>query len=301
MSKVVLVGTISNAEKKLEQDFYNVFRSLHFFDQIDVFLVESDSSDSTISVIEKIRKKNPNFNYVSLGNLKVTLPDRIERIRKCRNVYVEYIRNNIDDKKWDYVVVADLDGMNSALKNDSILKLFSAQESWDACFPNQKFGYYDLYALREPSWMPRDCFEDLKFLKSQIPKREYNCFKFFNIIRNILDYDRARKSVIYNKMRILSKNSDWIRVDSAFGGLAIYRIRWFLDFDYSKSSESNILVSEHVDFNLKCINIDAKFYIVPKFINSNWNEYNINKIFIVRQLRSMRYNLLRKQKIKLKF
>lgn len=296
MSKVLLVGTISNAEKKLEQDFYKVFKSLHFFDEIDVFLVESDSSDSTIAVIEKIRNKNLNFNYVSLGNLKVALPNRIERIRKCRNFYVEYIRNNIDVKKWDYVVVADLDGMNSALKNNSILKLFSSQESWDACFPNQKFGYYDLYALREPSWMPRDCFEDLKFLKSKIPKREFKRFQFFDKLRNIIDHDRARKIAIYSKMRILSKNSNWIRVDSAFGGLAIYRIGWFLDFDYSKSSESNILVSEHVDFHLKCINMKARFYIVPKFINSNWNEYNLNRIFLLRQLRFMRYKYFKNSK-----
>ena len=84
MSKVILVGTISNAEKKLEKDLYKVLNSLYLFDEIDVFLVESDSSDSTIAVIDRISKKNPKFHYVSLGNLKITIPNRIERIRKCQ-------------------------------------------------------------------------------------------------------------------------------------------------------------------------------------------------------------------------
>lgn len=116
MNKVILVGTISNAEKQFERDFERVYASLHFFEKIDVFIVESDSSDSTIGVLNRISKKTPNFNYVSLGNLKVAIPNRIERIRKCRNVYVEYVRNNIIFRQWDYVIVADLDGMNSALK-----------------------------------------------------------------------------------------------------------------------------------------------------------------------------------------
>ena len=296
VSKVILVGTISNADKQLEQDFARVYKSLHFFEEVDVFLVESDSSDATIDVLNRIGKKIPNFNYVSLGNLKSVIPNRIERIRKCRNMYVEYIRNRIDLKKWDYVVVADLDGMNSALKSDSILRVFSSQTSWDACFPNQKFGYYDLYALREESWMPRDCFQELNSRKSEIPKRELGHFHLLNKLRNILDYDRARKLVLYNKMHVISKRAKWIEVNSAFGGLAIYKSKWFIDFDYSKFSESNVLVSEHVDFNLKCTNAKAKFYIVPKFIISNWNEYNINKIFMVRQLRSMRYYFLGKQK-----
>ena len=301
MSKVILVGTISNVEKQLEHDFSKVYNSLHFFEEVDVFLVESDSSDATIDVLNKIAKKIPNFNYESLGNLKSVIPNRIERIRKCRNMYVEYIRNHFDVKKWDYVVVADLDGMNSALKSDSILRLFSSQTSWDACFPNQKFGYYDLYALREKSWMPRDCFEDLKVLRTLIPVKDLNTFQILRKFKRLLAFDRARKLSIYDKMRKISKNDPWISVDSAFGGLAIYRTNLFLNNNYNSNNLKDLVVSEHIDFNLKCTSSGAKFFIVPCFINSNWNEYNINKIFMIRQLRLVRHNFLKKQKIKSKF
>ena len=269
VSKVILVGTISNAEKQFERDFEKVYASLHFFEEIDVFIVESDSSDSTVGVLNRISKKTPNFNFVSLGDLKVAIPNRIERIRKCRNVYVEHVRNNIDFEEWDYVVVADLDGMNSALKDNSILKIFSSLTSWDACFPNQRYGYYDLYALREKSWMPRDVFEDLKVLRNLIPVTELNNFQILQKFKRLLAFDKARKLSIYDKMRNISKNDPWIIVDSAFGGLAIYKTNLFLDNNYDSNNLQGPIVSEHVDFNLKCTSFGAKFFIVPFFINSN--------------------------------
>ncbi|CAB4599659.1 MAG: hypothetical protein F2657_05475 [Actinobacteria bacterium] len=285
MSKVILVGTISNAEKKLEKDLYKVLNSLYLFEEIDVFLVESDSSDSTIAVIDRISEKNPKFHYVSLGNLKITIPNRIERIRKCRNEYIKYIRLNFPTKKWDYVVVADLDGMNSALKSSSISKLFASQLSWDACFPNQKHGYYDLYALREETWMPRNCFTDLDLIKSQIAKNTLKRYNFIKRIERLIAFDQARKISLYDKMRVISKKTHWIKVDSAFGGLGIYKSKWFLTYDYSGRSDNDTLDSEHVDFHLKCREAGAEFFIVPSMINSNWNEYNVNRYFIIRQLR----------------
>ena len=285
MRKVVLVGTISNAEKKLESDFYKVFNSLHFFDQIDVFLVESDSLDSTIAVLNKISKKTVNFNYITLGNLKAIVPNRIERIRKCRNEYVKFIRNNINIKKWDYVVVTDLDGMNTALESDSISRLFSSQTSWDGCFANQKHGYYDLYALRETTWMPRNCFTDLELIKNKISTDIPHRYQFFKRFRRLIAYDQARKISLYDKMRVISREANWIQVDSAFGGLGIYKSKWFLNYDYGERSDKDTLNSEHVDFHLKCREAGAEFFIVPSMINSNWNEYNINRYFIIRQLR----------------
>jgi hypothetical protein len=285
VSKGILVGTISNAEKQFERDFERVYASLHFFEEIDVFIVESDSSDSTVGVLNRISKKTPNFNFVSLGNLKVAIPNRIERIRKCRNVYVEYVRNNIDFKEWDYVVVADLDGMNSMLKDNSILKIFPSQTSWDACFANQKHGYYDIYALREKSWMPNNCFEELELIRSGISKDSLPKHQLLKRVKRLIEYDNARKITIYDQMRVIPKKTDWISVDSAFGGLGIYKSKWFLKYDYSKILNGETQYSEHIDFHLKCREEDANFFIVPTMINSNWNEYNINRFFIVRQLR----------------
>ena len=300
MRKVVLVGTISNAEKKLESDLYKVFNSLHFFDQIDVFLVESDSLDSTIAVLNKISKKTVNFNYITLGNLKAIVPNRIERIRKCRNEYVKFIRNNINIKKWDYVVVADLDGMNTALESDSISRLFSSQTSWDACFANQKHGYYDLYALREITWMPRNCFTDLELIKNKISTDIPHRYQFFKRFRRLIAYDQARKISLYDKMRVISREANWIQVDSAFGGLGIYKSKWFIKYDYSTNAKEQFTNSEHVDFNLKCSKDGANLFIVPKLMNSSWNEYNVNRYFVIRQVRQFLGNHLRLREIILK-
>ena len=90
-------------------------------------------------------------------------------------------------------------------------------------------------------------------------------------------------------------NSEWIQVRSAFGGLAIYRTELFLKNDYSVICDRGFIRSEHIDFHEKCIKDDYKLFINPKLINSTWNEYNVNKNIIVRQSRSIFYEL--KQRI----
>jgi hypothetical protein len=290
MNSILLVGTVSNVEKKFRSDFYRVLKAIGKFNKIDIFLVESDSSDSTVNVLEQLKLEILNFKYISLGELKKSIPDRIERIRFCRNNYVDYIRANFPSKKWDYIAVADLDGMNTTIEQSHIDKLFTQSISWDGCFANQKHGYYDLFALRHSEWMPSNCFLDLAESRKNITTSKLRKYQLYARVRRFLLYDLTRRDSIYNRMRILPKDSNWIKVDSAFGGFAIYKTHWFLKNDYSQYSQEIFINSEHVDFNLKCVSSGANFYIVPSLMNSGWNEYNINRFFIIRQVRQFFWN-----------
>lgn len=167
---VLIVGTISNVSRVLAKDFERVFKSLSRFASISTYLVESDSTDNTKLVLSEMKKTYPNFEYVELGDLRNNIPDRIERIRFCRNEYVRYIRSNYTINNWDFVVVVDLDGMNTAITTKSLNTCFTSTMNWDGCFANQKHGYYDLYALRHPEWMPNNCFDDLAKEKIRLPK-----------------------------------------------------------------------------------------------------------------------------------
>lgn len=294
MNKIAIVGTISNVESVLRSDLNRVVSSLSDLHVSDIFLVESDSDDQTSTIIMDLKKTYSNLDHVNLGMLKNHIPNRIERIRYCRNYYVRWLRENYDTKLWDYVVVVDLDGMNKKIKSEGINSCFLSQIRWDAVFANQKYGYYDLYALRQATWMPYDCLRVLNILKKKLEiKLSAQPIRSFLFKR--IYFDQLRRKLIYDKMHQISQYSDWIQVDSAFGGLGIYRVELFLKHDYSLIHKLGNIRSEHIDFHEKCTNDSYKLFINPKLLNSSWNEYNVNRIFLVRQSRSIFYEL--KQKI----
>jgi hypothetical protein len=289
--KFLVVGTVSNVENQLSGDFLKIYKSLCKLGEIETFLVESDSQDGTKSKLEDFSKQYFGFGFESLGNLKELIPNRIERIRFCRNRYVEYIRTNYDSNQWNFIVVADLDGMNSAISSKKILRAIENSNSWDVCFSNQTFGYYDLYALRAKGWVEKDCFEELSNLKEKFPFSQKYSNSFLGFLIAFKHFDKLRFQAIYSKMHVL--NGKPIKVDSAFGGLAIYKPEIFLNFDYSTISNSSFGKCEHLDLHSKCVNSGLRLFVYPRFINNHWNEYNLNKLKVIRFLKEFKKYLLR--------
>jgi hypothetical protein len=283
-SKVLLVGTISNVSSVLEIELKRVLNALSYFPQVDIFLVESDSSDLTLQTLNSLSKRIPNLSFVTLGALSPTIPNRIERLRHCRNAYIEHIRSKYSRGDLEYVVVADLDGMNTKIDKGGISSCFQEGKTWDACFSNQVGGYSDIYALRCKDWQDDDCFTELEN-KTTTFMSEFNPDVFFKDLRMSFHKNRIRKSVIYSKMRRIPKSFPWIKVDSAFGGFAIYKSTIFFDYSYDSRSRSGPLVSEHVDLHLKIA--DSKLYINPALINAYWNTYNINRFTLIRYTRAL--------------
>jgi hypothetical protein len=188
-------------------------------------------------------------------------------------------------------VVADLDGMNSAISSIRMNKAINNSNNWDVCFSNQTFGYYDLYALRSKGWVENDCFAELSNLKKMSPFSQRYDNSFLDFLSAFKHFDKLRVQAIYSKMHKLKGKP--IRVESAFGGLAIYKPEVFLSFDYSTISDSSYGNCEHLDLHSKCVNSGLNLYIDPKLINNNWNEYNLNKFIIIRFLKEYKKYLLR--------
>jgi glycosyltransferase involved in cell wall biosynthesis len=177
--KILLVGTVSNVAKTIEKELKVVLKALSVFDSVEVFLVESDSTDNTVKILDKIKLDNSNFRFITLGKLKDEYPNRIERIAYCRNVYVKYIRENNDIFKWDYIAIADLDGMNFKLSKKFISSCFITEFNWDGVMANQRFGYYDIYALRAKDWVEQDCFYELEINNKKSKVRSKNPIDLF--------------------------------------------------------------------------------------------------------------------------
>lgn len=287
-SRVLIVGTVSNVSKRLEADFSSVRNSFSLDFQVFTYLVESDSADETLASLNKLSSSIEDFNFKSFGDLSASIPDRVERIRYCRNQYVKFIRDNFETYKWDYIVVADLDGMNGSLDFEAVRSCFKRLD-WDCCLSNQSGGYYDIFALRERNWQPGNYFEEVEAGRAKIRNLRSSKFYCLNRIRSILREDLIKRDAIYSKMRRIPRDSSWVAVDSGFGGLAIYKPHVFLSFDYSKVDNLS-RDSEHVDLHSRMREKDLQIFINPGFINSRWNTYNINKFFLVRQARRIVWN-----------
>ena len=246
----LVVGTARNCSDTLIKDIHIIRKALSFSSSISFFIVESDSSDDTNVKLEKCKKEFPNFLYKSFGNIKTKYPLRTERIAFCRNKYLEEIKSNKNFINIDYVCVVDFDGVNNLLDKKGILSCWQRTD-WDVCCACQKGPYYDVFALRQEFLSPNDCWEQRDFLMKQ------GFSKF-----------RATYNSVYSRMLNYSKFKNWIKVDSAFGGFALYTIDSIKKGIYVGKKNNHKEICEHISLNKSIIDTGGFIYINPFLINN---------------------------------
>jgi len=216
---------------------------------LSFFLVESDSTDGTQQLLEKLAREIPRFNYKALGNLVPEIPNRILRIANCRNQYLRHLRDQLTSgNRIDYLVVADFDGVNSRISPpQTVEQLFSRDTIVSA---NQKGRYYDILALRASSWVEED-------YRTSISKDPNNRNRFTGYL-----------NFVSSKQRWISKNDPPIKVESAFGGLAIYPMHLLDGCKYEpKELSSGVWECEHVGFNAQALKNGGQMIILPSLRN----------------------------------
>lgn len=278
----LIVGLTRDSENYLRNEinhFYDIFSN---FGEVSFHFVESDSRDQTVSLLNSLSENSINLTFQSLGHLETRIEIRTERLRYCRNAYVKWIREaNIN---FDFIVVADFDRMNQRLSKTAVKSSLLKSSFWNACFPNQLFGYYDLYALRCQGWIERDFLPDLRAEISQLePKIGHT---FVSGIKRYFREDAIRRELLYRNMKVLPPWRPLIPVESAFGALGIYKQSCFETSDYG-SIEDKQSECEHVIFHRKLIATGASLVINPRMINSWVNPYNLNKLFLTRLARKI--------------
>jgi len=202
----------------------------------DYFIILVES-ESTDNTVKLAKKYLLNLKGTIISKNTSIYKKRTEKTAFCRNQYLKFIK-----------------------KNKKLIDIFlNTKINWTAIFSNQLFFYYDLWTLRIQNIFDFDCFQKLqKLSKEKVPKLMFKNIFFYGI--NLI-----RKS-----------NKRFLKVKSAFGGFAIYKLKKALKFQYSSS---NGKYCEHVMFNLKINQKYGNLYIDKKLTNSfGINLHTINII-----------------------
>jgi hypothetical protein len=244
-------------------------------------LVESDSIDNSQQTLLEMKDIINNFNFISIEIPLKSYNFRTERLAVARNKYLAHIRDQIDPVEFPYTVIADFNSLNNKLSIESVISSW-ARNDWDVVSANQSARYYDIWALRHPIWSPNDCWEQHEFLKNYIR------------IPEIVNSYSLRSRMIK-----IPKNSEWIAVDSAFGGFAIYKTRLLKNNVYyeGKNHVGN-MTCEHVALNQKLKELGAKIFINPALINTHYTDHSRRMTMFFSFLRILNYaNLTKLKKI----
>ena len=253
--KIIICSTIRNVEKDLENFFQKIDEITLNFQEYFIILVQSNSNDNTI--VEANKYLSSRRGTLINKDLDINLY-RTERLEACRNEYLNYIRNYKILSNYDYLLVMDADSMNNSLKFKSLEKSINSEINWNAIFANQRFIYYDIWTLRIKNYIEFDCFQKIK--KESIDKKNLK-----NIFYNFFTY------FFYLNKHFKER---FIKVDSAFGGLGIYKLKKILEFTYDSKMGAQC---EHVGINEKLNKKYGNLYIDKKLVNSSGlSKHSIN-------------------------
>lgn len=232
---IVITGLTRNNGDKL-------YNNIKLLDNLKInssyFLYENDSTDNTQDLLQKLSQENPNCQYLSEKlNLiqygQVKDKERTQRLAECRNICLEFIRDN--HRTSDYVIVMDFD--YSLLSIDGLFHSFGVLAENNKIDATAGFSYeikmnnilwnYDSWAFRWTWW------DDLQ--------KQYDYYNIDPMGWFGLYYPPIGSSPIF--------------VNSAFGGSCIYKTSVFLNGKYSGED------CEHVMFH-KFLKTQKDFVLV---------------------------------------
>lgn len=246
--KIVLSGPVKNCGNNLEKNlnFLINLKKDNRIDLVDIFILEGDSTDNSKIILEKYNKSS-DINLYSENNLEEKLSNRVERIAYCRNLLLEEIKKK--EIPYDFYIPLDLDvdlfSQISTNKFIEILTRIQKDGGIDALFPFSVPFYYDLAALRSVGWLEEDIW--IRFNKLA---KKLKIGKIF-----------LRIFLIFKKQIKKPKNKKLIQVESAFGGIGIYKLKAEISSIHKYGLTDKATSADHIMFNS---------HFKKKYIDPNW-------------------------------
>lgn len=214
-----------------------------------VIIATNDNSDDTHQQLIDFAREDHSVYVLNLDGLIITHPDRVDRIAAARNAVLSRLFSL--DEIEPFCVVLDLDGPCSNLDERSVTKALCRDDvEWEGLFANPQTAFYDLYALRCPNWCECDVWKEVDAARKPL---------FF---RRRWRRELIRQKV-FGRQYHIPTSFPAIPVDSAFGGLAIYRTGALNGLTYSSRLENGEQVCEHVSLHNRMRARGARLFIDP--------------------------------------
>jgi hypothetical protein len=252
-----IVGTARDCEEGLLQTLPRLGRLQQSFTRIKFFFVTNDSKDGTEKVLRQWAEDTPDAHIQNVDGLAANVTRRTPRLAVARNLCLTALRDDLQrGTRHDLLVVLDLDGVNAKLVEEPELSnaISSAPDDWAGLFANQRGWYYDIWALRHPSWCPTDCWKEVR----EAGRASFNRKKKIKA---------AIEQFVTGRQKKISPEDKPIPVQSAFGGLGIYRTEFLQQSLYLGMDNQGEEVCEHVALNEFIGRQGGKLYIVPSLLN----------------------------------
>ena len=251
MPTAVFAGVARNCELFLPRVLATIGELARQYERAAFVFAVSDSKDNSLNILREWVAGRAGT-ALDLGNLEPGMPKRTFRIAKARDACLELIRGR-DWASYDELVMCDLD---EVLADRLDVNGFAAARAWlqaedgrAAAFPSAAPVYYDIWALRHQTWCPYDCWHAIWGRSASEPLMAAK-------IREV----HARQLALPTWMRPIA-------VRSAFGGMAIYKMKYLDSSTYSDMTSaghgSDWEQCEHVHFNSRLADRGLELAIVP--------------------------------------
>jgi len=263
MPKAVFAGCARSCAPFLDGVLANLEALSSAYDDFEVVIVENDSTDDTRQRLRDYAALRANVRLIEVDGLDRQHPKRTDRIAAARNLYMEAIRAS-QYADCDDLVMLDFDDVNARpIDADA----FAKARAWlwqepgrRAVFANSAPFYYDIWALRHPRWSPDDCWAQVR------------------AARPALGQEEAVRRFVAARQVIIAPATAPIPVDSAFGGLAIYRRETTLEHSYAGLDALGEEVCEHVAFNAAVRGANGVMAVFPALQNQAPQEHILSAL-----------------------
>lgn len=267
--KIVFAGAVQNSSKHLPSVLKNLDNLSKLASEVGYIFIENDSTDTTKADLKAWGSNKSNFNLISLDGLS-QLPVRTVRLEIVRNTYLELVKTDSKLRYFDYLVILDMDEVNTHqidVNNFSnSLSFLKDSPLRAAVFANQLGDYYDLWALRSNVLCPLDVWQEVLD---------------YAHIHKVSD-EEAFSKTFAKRVFNMENHKDPIEVDSAFGGLGIYKMKFILDNrnpylgskikvlrnDDGQLQVLRMQICEHVHFHDGIRAQGGSLFIFPSLINA---------------------------------
>lgn len=268
-STCVIIGAARNIATFLPQTLEQINKIVPLWKEAAVVIAENGSTDATQQILADYKlSASHRVDILTLDATANEIPVRTARLAHVRTKLLEHVHTHFPS--FDYILMVDLDGILDGFRIQTLETAFKpTHPPWDALFANTKTSYYDIWALRSKALgITFDCWDLIQHMQIQMGA----------------DVETAKAFAVKKYQIKIKPSTPLIPVESAFGGLGLYRLSKTIGCAYngmatvcSCTDQMKVIkgtcfphTCEHVSFHKDMIEKHgAKLFIIPSIqINS---------------------------------